>query len=152
MNYRRSFTVDAPVSLVAEFHNDPNALKLLTPPPIVMQPRRVEPLAEGSISEFVLWLGPIPVRWKAQHSLVGQNGFVDEQIEGPFNRWVHDHRYEALSPGQSQVTDDITAELSRQPLAWLLGAAMWLGLPGLFAYRAWRTRRELARMMAEAAG
>jgi ligand-binding SRPBCC domain-containing protein len=137
---------------VAAFHSDSQALKKLTPPPIVMQPRRVEPLAEGSVSQFVLWLGPLPVRWTARHRQVGPDGFVDEQEEGPFKGWVHHHQYEALTADQSLVTDEIEAELSGQPHRWLIGAGMWLGLPILFAYRAWRTRRELARMAADGAG
>jgi ligand-binding SRPBCC domain-containing protein len=152
VNFQRSFKVDAPISLVANFHADPRALQRLTPPPILMRPGRMEPLTEGSISEFVMWLGPFPVRWVARHSSVSQAGFTDEQLEGPFKRWVHHHRYEALAPDQSLVTDDISAELSDRLLARLLGAVMWLGLPILFAYRAWRTRVELARMMAEGVG
>lgn len=146
MKYTRSFTVEAPVALVAAFHSDTRALKKLTPPPIVVRLGRIEPLAEDSVSQFVLWLGPIPVPWIARHSQVGPNGFVDEQEQGPFKRWVHQHRYASLGAGLSQVTDEIEAELSSQPLRWLVGAGMWLGLPILFAYRAWRTRRELARM------
>jgi ligand-binding SRPBCC domain-containing protein len=152
VKYKRAFTVDAPLSSVAGFHTDSKALKKLTPLPIVMQPLRMEPLAEGSVSQFVLWLGPVPVRWTARHSQVGPQGFIDEQVKGPFKRWVHYHRYEALTTDQSRVTDEIEAELSAHPLRWLIGAGMWLGLPVLFAYRAWRTRRELARKAAGGAG
>jgi ligand-binding SRPBCC domain-containing protein len=147
MNYSRSFTVEASLAEVAKFHSDTRALKVLTPPPIWMQPRQIEPLSEGSRSEFVLWLGPVPVRWVARHSQVGANGFVDEQEEGPFKRWVHRHEFMALTDRQTIVMDEISAELSDQPFKWLIGAAMWLGLPVLFAYRAWRTHREVARVV-----
>lgn len=151
MRYTRSFTIDAPLALVAAFHSNSEALQKLTPPPIVMRPRRIEPLAENSVSQFVLWLGPLPVHWTARHSQVGPDGFVDEQQKGPFKRWVHRHRFQAISDDRSRVIDEIQAELSNQPLRWLIGAAMWLGLPVLFAYRAWRTRLALARMAAEGA-
>lgn len=147
MNYRRSFEVEAPLAAVARFHAETSALKSLTPPPIVMQPRSIEPLAEGSSSEFVLWLGPIPVRWVARHRDVGPEGFVDEQVKGPFKRWIHQHRFEARSDRVTLVTDEIEAELGCHPWWWIIGASMWLGLPALFAYRAWRTRRQVARMM-----
>jgi ligand-binding SRPBCC domain-containing protein len=152
LKYRRSFTVEAPLTLVAAFHLDAMALKKLTPPPIVMQPRLIEPLAENSVSQFVLWLGPLPVRWTARHSQVGPQGFVDEQEQGPFARWIHQHRYQALGDGRSIITDAIEAELASQPFQWLIGAGMWLGLPILFAYRAWRTRKELARLVSKGVG
>lgn len=152
MNYRRSFTVEAPVAAVARFHSDTRALKVLTPPPIWMQARHIEPLNEGSRSEFVLWLGPLPVRWVAVHRQVDGRGFEDQQEQGPFKRWVHRHQFTPLNEHQTQVTDDISAELSNQPLKWLVGAAMWLGMPALFAYRAWRTRREIGKAMSGDSG
>ena len=39
------FTVEAPLQAVATFHSDTRALKDLTPPPIITQIHRVEPLA-----------------------------------------------------------------------------------------------------------
>lgn len=152
MKYTRSFIVEAPVASVAAFHSDTRALQKLTPPPIVVQMRRIEPLAENSVSRFVLWLGPLPVGWTARHSQVGPQGFVDEQEQGPFKRWIHHHRYQALEDDRSLITDEIEAELASQPLPWLIGAGMWLGVPILFAYRAWRTRKELARMASKEAG
>ena len=146
MKYTRSFKVAAPLEQVASFHSDTRALKILTPPPMWMQPRSIEPLAEGSRSEFVLWLGPLPIRWVARHSQVSDNGFVDEQEQGPFKHWSHRHHFSPVSEDQTLVTDEITAELSDRPLKWLIGAAMWLGLPLLFAYRAWRTSRQVIRM------
>jgi ligand-binding SRPBCC domain-containing protein len=146
LNFRRSFTVEASVEEVAQFHSDTRALKVLTPPPLWMQPRQIEPLSEGSRSEFVLWFGPVPIRWVARHSQVGEKGFVDQQEQGPFRRWVHRHEFTPLADHRTIVRDDISAQLSDQPLKWLVGAAMWLGLPVLFAYRAWRTRREVARI------
>jgi ligand-binding SRPBCC domain-containing protein len=151
VRYTRSFTVKAPLAFVAAFHADSEALKKLTPPPIVVQPRRIEPLAEESVSQFVLWLGPLPVPWTARHSQVGPDGFVDEQEKGPYKRWVHHHRFEAISADSSRVIDEIEAELSPQPVRWFIGAALWLGLPVLFAYRAWRTRKAVARMAVEGA-
>jgi ligand-binding SRPBCC domain-containing protein len=56
ISYR--FQVNAPLEAVSFFHRDTRALKKLTPPPVIVRLRRVEPLAEGSVSEFTLWFGP----------------------------------------------------------------------------------------------
>ena len=47
-----SFTVDAPLSAVRDFHRDTSALKRLTPPPTFVRLISIEPLAEGSVSKF----------------------------------------------------------------------------------------------------
>jgi hypothetical protein len=44
----------------------------------------MEPLAEGSISDFTLWFGPLPIRWTARHSHIDPlHGFTDTQVRGP---------------------------------------------------------------------
>ena len=77
------FTVAAPLAAVSAFHFQTGILKALTPPLMIMQVHRFDPLANGSIGEFTIWMGPIPVRWVAEHSEVSQTGFIDTQIHGP---------------------------------------------------------------------
>ena len=40
-------------------------------------------MTEGSISEFTLCMGPVPIRWRAIHSDIGPKGFTDIQEIGP---------------------------------------------------------------------
>ena len=61
--FKYSFTVDAPLVKVSDFHRDTSVLKVLTPPPIIAQIHSYEPLGEGSVARFTLWFGPIPIRW-----------------------------------------------------------------------------------------
>ena len=75
------FTVQASLQAVRDFHGDTSALKRLTPPPTIVQLHDIEPLAEGSISKFTLWFGPLPLRWVAIR--VSDFGFTDIQSEGP---------------------------------------------------------------------
>jgi ligand-binding SRPBCC domain-containing protein len=104
------FTVAAPLAAVTEFHRDTAALRKLTPPPILAQIHHYEPLAEGSVAEFTLWFGPLPVRWRAVHSQVGPAGFTDTQTRGPLKRWQHTHRFTALSPTLTEVHEHIDYE------------------------------------------
>ena len=68
--FNHSLVVPVSLEEVAAFHKDTNTLKALTPPPVFVQIHKVEPLAENSISEFTMWVGPIPLRWVALHTQV----------------------------------------------------------------------------------
>lgn len=142
-----TFTVRAPLSAVARFHRDPRALRQLTPPPLWVQLHHGEPLAEGSVAEFTLWLGFIPLRWRAVHSDVHpEQGFTDTQTRGPLRHWRHTHRFAAVDGRVTRLSEHIE-------YAYAPGLAGWLsrllfarpGLWGLFSYRAWATRRALER-------
>jgi ligand-binding SRPBCC domain-containing protein len=139
--YRHVFTVRADLDEVAGFHHDTRALKLLTPPPVFVQFHDIQPLAEGSTADFTMWLGPLPVKWRAVHSEVAPlSGFVDTQQSGPFQSWVHRHSFRSIEPGASEVSDEITAVPGG-----LISHFMWLNLPVLFAYRRWATRRAVEK-------
>ncbi|MCU0487122.1 MAG: hypothetical protein MUC85_13540, partial [Anaerolineales bacterium] len=62
---------------------------------------------------------------------------------GPFAAWSHRHEFVAVDEHTTEVVDSIALNLRRHPIWWLVGASMRLGLPVLFAYRAWKTRRYL---------
>ncbi len=137
-----AFEVDAPVEAVAAFHHDTGVLRRLTP--AYVQLHRVDPLADGSISEFTVWFGPVPIRWRALHRDVDRNGFTDIQEAGPLDSWTHTHRFEATGADATRVTEHIEYEY-RPGWNGLMGR-VFFGLPALrvlFAYRAWQTRRSV---------
>lgn len=101
------FVVDAPVEDVSQFHGDTNVLKKLSPPPMFVQIHEFGDLKDGMIADFTLWLGPIPLRWRAQHSNVSMTGFTGTQVEGPLMTWVHKHTFSAETPTQTRVTERI---------------------------------------------
>jgi len=146
--FEYEFTVRAPLAAVAQFHHDTRALKRLSPPPLFVQLQRVEPLAEGSVAEFTLWFGPLPLRWQAVHSNVDVlHGFTDVQTRGPLQRWRHTHRFEAVDEtATTRVVEYIEYEHADGwpgVLTRLLFSEP--GLRFLFAYRSWVTRRSLER-------
>jgi ligand-binding SRPBCC domain-containing protein len=126
------------------FHEDPQALSRLTPPPPLMflQVLRDDrtSLTAGEL-EFRLWFGPFPVRWLARHE-PGPTpaSFIDRLIEGPMAYWEHQHRFREV-PGGVELTDHIS--LAHKPgVAGLLTRLFFDGLPLrlLFVYRHFRTR------------
>ena len=141
-----AFKVNASLDEVAAFHSDTNALKTLNPPLAFIQLHRVDLMSEGSISEFTLWMGPFPIRWRAIHSDVGPNGFTDTQETGPLAYWQHSHRFESIDTDTTQIHEHIEYEYHS---GWrgLASRILFgrLGLTALFTYRKWATRRVLKR-------
>ena len=124
------------------FHDAPNALRILTPPPLFIQivrNGRVS-LTEGEVV-FTLWFGPVPVPWTARHEPGPiETSFVDRMLSGPMASWKHQHTFEKVDGG-IRLTDKIT--FSHKP-GWrgFLTRLIFDGLPlrFLFWYRHWRTR------------
>ena len=145
-HYSHRFQVLAPLESVAEFHRDSRAFKHLTPPPLFVSFNTVEPLAEGSVADFIMWLGPLPIHWVATHSEVDpMQGFTDSQTIGPFDVWVHRHSFESIDGNTTTVIDQIQAKPRDHLFGGIVSRFMWLTLPLLFAYRARQTGRALKR-------
>ena len=140
-HYRHTFQVKAPLDAVAEFHRSSAALRQLSPPPMIVQFHRMDPMGEGSVSDFTMWLGPIPIRWTAVHAdVTTRHGFTDSQKRGPFRTWVHRHSFLEIDATTTEIVDEIEAEPGN-----LISRLMWLNVPMLFAFRGWKTRRVLTR-------
>lgn len=128
---------------VLAFHQRTDAICLLTPP---WQPMRVlhrdSSLEVGSEVVFRVWIGPVPVIWQARHTEYrGLDGFVDEQVRGPFQYWRHEHRFEPMPQG-TLLVDDIQCVLPLAPVShWLSGWLVRLQLTAMFHYRHRMTRR-----------
>ena len=138
-----TFTLQASLEDVAAFHSDTNVLKHLMPPPVILQMHLFEPLAEGSIADFTLWIGPIPARWRAVHSQVNlPHGFIDTQQQGLLKSWVHRHTFTALGDNLTAVNDHIEYEHHNSPRG-IISRLLFgrLVLRGLFFYRKLVTRR-----------
>ncbi|MBZ0293231.1 MAG: hypothetical protein K8L99_11755 [Anaerolineae bacterium] len=125
-----------------DFHQNPRALSMLTPPPIFVQVLRDErsSLTHGEL-EFRLWFGPFPVCWLARHE-PGPNAtsFVDRMIEGPMALWEHQHIFREVAGG-IELTDRVTLA-HKSGWAGLVTRLIFDGLPlrMLFMYRHFRTR------------
>ncbi len=129
------------------FHDAPNALRVLTPPPLIVQMVREsrESLTQGEVV-FRLWFGPLPVLWHARHEPGSiPTSFIDRMLAGPMASWQHEHRFRAVDQGV-ELTDEIT--FAHKP-GWrgVFTRLVFDGLPlrFLFWYRHWRTRRALER-------
>jgi ligand-binding SRPBCC domain-containing protein len=143
MIFRHSFRVLAPLASVAAFHRRPEALAELTPLLRVQLDRAPGVAEDGDELAFRIWIGPWPLRWRARIEGLTSTGFIDRQLSGPFRLWVHRHTFVPLDAETTAIRDEVRAVLRRHPIWGPLGLGMWLSLPCLFAFRAWKTRRLL---------
>ena len=93
---------------VFAFFGDPRNLELLTPRwlhfRILDQP---DTLAEGSTIDYALRLHGVPLRWRSRIAAwQPPHGFVDEQLRGPYRRWVHRHTFAEVEGG-TLVRDEV---------------------------------------------
>ena len=120
-----------PVSAEEAFawHERPGAFERLTPPwERVTVLERSGGIREGARTAVSVRVGPARFRWVAVHrDYVEGRRFVDEQVEGPFSHWIHEHRFEPEGPAATRYTDRI--ELG--PAFGTVGAAAARLLPFL---------------------
>jgi ligand-binding SRPBCC domain-containing protein len=74
--------------------------------------------------------------WVALHTAYDKDRlFVDEQIKGPFAKWVHRHEFEDTD-GKTRLTDRVEYQLPGGPIINVLfGWMVNLGLKRMFHHR-----------------
>lgn len=147
--FTKQSTINATASRVFAWHQSKDALTKLIPPwEHVVIEQAPASLADGQRAILRLSIGPIKLRWIAEHTGFIDRGpdggeFSDFQVSGPFKSWRHRHSVTALSPTSCTLTDHIEYEL---PLGWLgraFGSAMTRRkLDKMFTFRHQVTREQ----------
>jgi uncharacterized protein (TIGR01777 family) len=149
--YLRSIAIAAPADAVYAWHARPGALERLLPPwsgaRVVRQP--AAGIADGARVILSLPVGPLRLPWVAvQHGTVPGRQFCDEQLEGPFQSWVHTHRMlpttgdAARCVLEDEIAYVLPTGLGALPLAERRVAQV---LERMFAFRQERTRADVLR-------
>lgn len=144
LQFKYSSLINAPVEVVWKFHQRPDILQLLTPPWQPVQViRRDGGLEIGAITEFSLFLGPLPLRWLARHTEYQKYRlFTDEQISGPFDYWQHRHIFEPEG-SKTRLTDDVSFSMpGGETVEFFVGWLVQTQLEAMFRYRHYITKRE----------
>ncbi len=144
MRFVKESRVGASPEAVFAFHESPGALARLTPPwekvEVVEGGDSIRP---GSRVVLRTWLGPLPVRWVAEHTEYHPpHGFADRQVSGPFASWNHRHCFLPDGAGGTLLRDEVDYELPLGSLGRRLGGRfLQAKLQRLFDYRHETTRR-----------
>ncbi|MBG1240699.1 SRPBCC family protein [Nostoc sp. NZL] len=144
LHFKHSSVINASPEVVWKFHERPDILQLLNPPwQPVQVVRREGGLNVGAITEFRLFLGPLPLTWLARHTECEKYRlFTDEQISGPFESWVHRHEFEPEA-GKTRLTDAISFSMpGGGTVEFVSGWLVQAQLEAMFRYRHYVTKRE----------
>lgn len=133
-------------SAACDFFIQPGNLIELSPPEMNFQMIEA-PEAIASGVEFIFEVSPMGMKQRSVHRIVTfdyPHGFVEEQIDGPLKKWVHEHKFESVSDSEAVVHDEIEFEPPGGMAGFIMTEARILdGLEKLFNYRAEQVRRLL---------
>lgn len=109
--------------------------RILTPMPVVMD--------NGLTLDYRVRIAGFETRWT---SLITHwdppHEFADEQIGGPYAKWVHVHRFRDVASG-TEIEDDVLYELPFWPLGEIIHPFVARQLDGIFTHREIAIRRIL---------
>lgn len=110
--------------------------RILTPLPIVM--------AAGTLIDYRLNLFGVPFGWRTRIcDWEPPLRFVDEQLKGPYRRWVHTHTFREEN-GSTVMVDHVDYALPGWPLGEAAHPLVRRQIERIFAYRQTAIRRVLS--------
>lgn len=102
--------------------------KILTPGPLQMR--------EGLLIDYRIKINGIPQRWRTRIARWDPpHAFIDEQLKGPYNKWVHLHQFRPVEGG-TEMLDQVDYQLPLQPLGRLVHPIIKRQLRTIFNHRA----------------
>ena len=108
---------DEPLEKVFNFFAEAENLEAITPPFLgfnIVTPLPLE-MKAGAILDYKLRIRGIPIRWRTRiNDWNPPNSFEDQQMIGPYSRWIHTHTF-AEADGGTLMKDQVIY----QPPGWI---------------------------------
>ena len=143
----RRARIDAPAEEVFRWHARPGAFERLNPPWAgVTVAERFGGIEDGARVVLKVPVGPAHVRWVAEHRDYMEGcQFCDVQVEGPFARWEHTHRFQPDGPDACLLEDRVEYALPFGVAGGVIGGPFVRRmLARMFAYRHRITAQDIA--------
>lgn len=105
--------INHPLSYSFQFFSDEKNLEKITPPFLhfKVQKKSTQKIMEGTLIDYKLKLHGVPIKWQTKiNSFCTNEYFVDEQVSGPYKKWVHKHEFISCKGG-TIIRDEVVYQL-----------------------------------------
>lgn len=138
ITFKRTQFVNSPLNEVFYFFSEAKNLETITPPYLNFKILKTSTadIQKGTLIDYQLKLHGIPFKWKTHIKDFQQNKmFIDEQIKGPYKKWIHTHSFKEKDGG-TLIEDHVVYKIPLGGLGkLLLGKYIKSDLEKIFSYR-----------------